>query len=210
MPEEPDQANMIDLLDRTAAGDSRAGEALLPLVYEELRKLAAWYMAKEPSKGAGMTLQPTALVHEAYAKLMQGKEVDWQSKRHFFLAAAIAMRRILCDRARRIAGPKAGGGRKRVALDEVLGNVADSKHDAATDQEPSIDWLTLEAAMHELEAVDPELADVVHLRVYVGLSVEQSASALGIAPRTLDRRWKVAKGWLMDALDRIEHEDDTT
>jgi RNA polymerase sigma factor (TIGR02999 family) len=182
-----------DLLARAQTGDAAAHEQLLNLLYEDLRRLAHWHMARERRGGAGHTLQATALVHEAYMRLIAGRAVTFNDRRHFFAAAGLAMRRILVERARRIAGPEAGGDRVRVELDVQLG-------DSPPQEEP--DWAALDQAMTALTAEDPELAEVVHLRYYAGLNVNEVADALGASPRTVDRRWQVARAWLLEFLTR--------
>jgi RNA polymerase sigma factor (TIGR02999 family) len=169
-------------------GDSRAAEQLLPLVYEELRKLAAQRLAQEQP---GQTLQSTALVHEAYLRLVGPDDVQqWNSRGHFFAAAAEAMRRILVENARRKAGPKAGGGRERVDFDAVE-PVAEG---------PRIDLIALDEALTALEAKDRRKADLVRLRFFAGLSIEQAAEALGVSVATANNDWSYAKGWLRLAM----------
>jgi len=168
-------------------GDASASEALLPLVYEELRRLAAARMAQLPP---GQTLQPTALVHDAYLKLV-GSDQSWNSRGHFFGAAARAMRNILVDQARRKGSGKHGGGLKR----ETLSNVDD---DAASD---AVDHVVLDAALSRLEAEDPQRAEIVNLRYFAGLSVEETAAALGIGTATVKRHWRYARAWLRRELE---------
>ena len=180
-------ARLSDLLARAGRGEPQASAELLPLVYDHLRAMARARLAKEP---AGQTLQPTALVHEAYLKLV-GSDRPWNDKRHFFAAAALAMRRILVDRARARRGEKRGGNLRRVSLENV-----DEEHEGI---EPTggMDWLALEEAMTELEAHDPSMAAIVHLRYFAGLSVEQVAQATGVSTRTVNREWFVARAWLL-------------
>jgi RNA polymerase sigma factor (TIGR02999 family) len=180
-------ANLTILMDRAAAGSRSAAAELLPIVYDELRALAQRELAREP---AGLTLQATALVHEAYLRLGASPDAQWQNRRHYFGAAAIAMRRILVERARRKAGPKQGGDRARVPLDHAEPAAAD---------EP-IDWLALDGALAALEHHDPALAELVSLRYFAGLSVDQAAAALGLSPRTIDRDWRVARAFLQHHL----------
>jgi RNA polymerase sigma factor (TIGR02999 family) len=172
------------LLDAAAAGDRRAAADLLPLVYDELRKLAAGRMAAE---SPAQTLQPTALVHEAYLRLIGPADaVRWDSRGHFFAAAAEAMRRILVEAARRKKADKHGGGRHRF--------------DAATLEiaapEPDDDLVAIDAALDRLAAVDPVKADLVKLRYFAGLTIEQAAGALGISPATAKRYWAYSRAWL--------------
>lgn len=180
-------ARLSDLLARASSGEPQASAELLPLVYDHLRAMARTRLASEP---AGQTLQPTALVHEAYLKLV-GSDRPWNDKRHFFAAAALAMRRILVDRARARRGEKRGGNLRRVSLEMV--------DDERADTEPvgGMDWLALEEAMAELEAHDPSMAAIVHLRYFAGLSVEQVAQATGVSTRTVNREWFVARAWLL-------------
>ncbi len=175
------------ILSAIGRGEPEATDALLPIVYEELRGLARARMLGEP---ADHTLQPTALVHEAYLRLVQTPEADWENRRHFFAAAAQAMRRILVERARRVAGPKRGGGRARMPLDEV-----DCAIDPAT-----MSFLALDESLEALEAKDPQMAEVVKLRYFAGLSVEETAQALGLSPRTVKREWSVARAWLYERM----------
>src|SRR5437763_2655602 len=170
-------------------GDSGAAEQLLPLVYDELRKLAAHRLADEQP---GQTLQPTALVHEAYVRLVGGdKPQEWNGRGHFFAAAAEAMRRILVEAARRKGRQKRGGDRERVDLDGL----------AVPAPEPVDDLLALDEALAQLAAADPQAAELVKLRYFAGLTVPQAAAALGVAPRTADFLWAYARSWL---LQRIE------
>jgi RNA polymerase sigma factor (TIGR02999 family) len=172
------------LLDAATAGDRRAAADLLPLVYEELRKLAAARMAAE---SPGHTLQPTALVHEAYLRLIGPADRDrWENRGHFFAAAAEAMRRILVEAARRKQADKHGGGRLRV--------------DAATVEfaapEGDDDLVAIDAALDRLAALDPVKADLVKLRYFAGLTIERAADALGISPATANRYWAYSRAWL--------------
>jgi RNA polymerase sigma factor (TIGR02999 family) len=181
---EPPAKDLTVLMNRAADGSKSAAEHLLPLVYDELRDLARRNLANEP---AGLTIQATALVHEAYMRLGADPAAKWDSRRHYFAAAAIAMRRILVERARRHAGPRRGGGRGRVPLEEV---------DIAGDTTTEIDWLALDEALAALEQHDPELAELVSLRYFAGLNIDQTGAALGVSARTVDRNWKVARAFL--------------
>lgn len=178
---------------RLLAGAGRdepaAAEELLPLVYGELRKLAHARMAREP---AGHTLQPTALVHEAYLRLVGDASPPWEGRAHFFAAAAEAMRRILIERARRARRQKRGGARRRVTLEEGL---------LQAEAEPDV-VLAVDQAVGRLEARDPAMAEVVKLRHYAGLTVEETALALGISPRTIKRQWTAGRAWLHRELTR--------
>jgi RNA polymerase sigma factor (TIGR02999 family) len=165
-------------------GDALAAERLLPLVYEELRRLAAQRLAQEKP---GQTLQATALVHEAYLRLIGGDESQqWNSRGHFFAAAAEAMRRILIENARHKQSQKAGGGWHRVDLADVEPTATDS----------SQDLLDLNEALAKLELQDSRKANLVKLRYFAGLTNEQAAAALGISPSTADNDWAYAKSWL--------------
>jgi len=172
------------ILSAIEEGDPHAAEQLLPLVYDELRKLAAQKLTHE---APGQTLQPTALVHEAYLRLVDGDRVPhWDSRRHFFAAAAEAMRRILIDTARRKRTARHGGASQRLDLDDV---------EVAADTR-SPDLLALDEALTKLAAEDPVKAQLVTLRYFAGLSVEEAANALGISRATADRYWSYARIWL--------------
>jgi len=169
-------------------GDPRAAGKLLPLVYKELRKLAARKLAREKP---GQTLQATALVHEAYLRLVGEQDTRrWDGRGHFFAAAAEAMRRILVENARRKAGPKAGGGRERVDLDAIAPAIEDLR----------VDVIALDEALTALEARDSRKADLVRLRFFAGLSIEQAAEALGVSVATANNDWSYAKSWLRLAM----------
>src|SRR5438309_6104615 len=178
-------SDVTRLLDAAAAGDRRAAADLLPLVYDELRKLAAARMAAE---APGNTLQPTALVHEAYLRLVSPAkpQAAFDGRGHFFAAAAEAMRRILVDAARRKGREKHGGDRERVDLDAAAPAAPDARHDL----------IALDAALTRLASEDPQAARLVELRHFAGLSVAEAAQALGVAPRTADRVWAFARAWL--------------
>jgi RNA polymerase sigma factor (TIGR02999 family) len=177
------------ILSAIEQGDPQAAEQLLPLVYDELRKLAARRLAQEQP---GQTLQATALVHEAYLRLVDTEKIcRWDSRGHFFAAAAEAMRRILVDHARHKASAKAGGRRKRVDMDEVEPAI----------ESPRVDLLALDEAMGRLEAKDPRKAELVRLRFFAGLTNQQAAAALGISASTADNDWAYAKTWLRLAMD---------
>ena len=176
-------AKITQVLDAAAAGDPKAAVDLLPLIYEELRKLAAARMAAE---APDHTLQPTALVHEAYLRLV-GKDAGqpWNSRGHFFAAAAEAMRRILVESARRKLTDRAGGRLERVALPDDLA--------AST---PPEELLALDEALIEFERHDPDAARLVKLRYFAGLSHQEAAAALGLSRRAADRLWALARAWL--------------
>jgi RNA polymerase sigma factor (TIGR02999 family) len=176
---------ILDAIDR---GDPRAPEQLLPLVYEELRKLAARRLARE---SPGQTLQATALVHEAYLRLVDAKDAQpWNSRGHFFGAAAEAMRRILVENARRKRRLRHGGGRDPIDLDRI---------DLAAD-EASGELLALDDVLDRLTVEEPGVATVVKLRYFAGLTIEQTASVLGISVRTANRHWTYARAWLYQQL----------
>lgn len=178
------------LLEAAGDGDRRASEELLPLVYEELRRLAAAQLAREPS---GHTLQPTALVHEAYLKLIGGAEIKWEGRRQFFCAAATAMRRILVDRARRVRAEKHGGDRKREPLADDTPVIDEP---TPSPGEAPVNLLGLHDALSRLEARDTRQAEVVLLRYFAGLTVEETAAALGVSPATVKNDWMYARAWL--------------
>ena len=179
------------LLAAADAGDPRAAADLLPLVYDELRKLAASRLARETP---GQSLDATALVHEAYLRLVGGDPArDWAGRGHFFAAAAEAMRRILIDRARQRHSGKRGGDRRRVDLDS--GAVPTDPDDRAAG-----DLLALDDALKQLEREDPAKAALVKLRYFAGLTIRQAADALGISPATAKRHWIYARAWLFGKL----------
>jgi RNA polymerase sigma factor (TIGR02999 family) len=184
-------ADVTHLLDAAAAGDRKAAADLLPLVYDELRKLAAARMAGETPEH---TLQPTALVHEAYLRLV-GRRDDhrWDGRGHFFAAAAEAMRRILIDRARHKQTRKAGGGRRRLDLDDV---------EPALEEGNGDHLLALDEALRRLEEEDPRKAELVKLRFFAGLTAEQTAAVLGVSTSTAEKDWAYARSWLRVAIDR--------
>src|SRR5262245_21594211 len=178
------------ILSAVEAGDPAAAAQLLPLVYDELRKLAAQRLAQET---AGQTLQPTALVHEAYLRLVGDGDAGWNSRGHFFAAAAEAMRRILVEAARRRAALKRGGDRTRSGADlDDLPVVGD---------EPREDLLALDEALTRLAAVDKAAADLVQLRYFAGLPLDDAAAALGVSQRTAGRMWAFARAWLRRAVE---------
>jgi len=178
------------ILDRVQQGDPKAAEELLPLVYDELRKLAAHKMANE---AAGQTLQPTALVHEAWLKLVGTDRSHWNSRGHFFGAAAEAMRRILIDRARKRRRDRHGHGLQRIDLDQV--------DVAATSDDDTL--LLVNEALEKLAGEAPEKAELVKLRYFAGLSIEDAAQAMGISPATAKRHWAFARAWLFAELKRM-------
>ena len=181
-------SDVTRILNAVGQGDPQAASQLLPLVYDELRKLAAQKLAHETP---GQTLDATALVHEAYLRLIgSGEAPHWDNRRHFFAAAAEAIRRILLDRARDKHRLKRGGGWKRIQLDSL---------DLQVDEPPD-DLPALDEALEKLAVEEPLCAELVKLRFYAGLSLDDTASALGIARRTADRYWAFARAWLYDEL----------
>lgn len=176
-----DPDDITELLRKTAVGDRRAEQALIPLVYTQLRRLAAQHLRRERTDHS---LQPTALVHEAYLRLVGGSEVDWQDRSHFFRVAAVLMRRILVDHARsRKANKRAG---IRIPLEDFL----------LPSEEQSEFLLDLDRVLTRLEKLDSRQAQVVEMRFFAGLSEDEIASALGVSSRTIKREWKMAKAWL--------------
>jgi len=175
------------VLQAAQSGDPKAAAELLPLVYAELHHLAQMRMANQKP---GQTLQPTALVHEAYLRISEKSDVSWQGRRHFFFAAARAMRDILVEQARRKAGPKRGGDRQREALDEAC----------AVFEPPAEDVLALHEALAELERQDPLKAEIVSLRYFAGLTLEEMAEVLGLSERTLRRHCRYITAWLKSRL----------
>lgn len=185
-------SDVTRILRQIESGDPAAAEKLLPLVYDELRKLAAQGMAQEQP---GQTLQATALVHEAYLRLVDTEQApQWDGRGHFFTAAAEAMRRILIDRARHKQTRKAGGGRRRLDLDSI---------EPALDEPNSDHLLALDEALRQLETEDPRKAELVKLRFFAGLSVEQASAALGVSTSTAEKDWAYARSWLRVAIDRM-------
>jgi len=176
--------SVTQLLDAVNRNDASARSRLWRLVYDELRGMAKRQLANEP---AGITLQTTSLVHEVFMRLMGGQQIDWTSRRHFFGAAANAMRQIRVDDARRRKRHKRGSGQKPAALQE--------DHVFVFADDPD-ELLALDEALQQLEQAAPRQAEVVSLRYFAGLSVDETASALGVAPRTVDNDWKFAKAWL--------------
>ena len=181
---EASAGKVTEVLRAARSGDPRVADELLPLVYDELRRLARHQMALEIP---GQTLQPTALVHEAYLRLVGSEEIAWESRGHFFAAAARAMRQILVNRALKRRAAKHGSGRAKVSLQDI-GPVAG--------EPPAEELLALDEAMDRLAEVAPDRAQIVLLRYFAGLTVEETAKALGLSPRTVKRHWRFAKAWL--------------
>lgn len=169
-------------------GNTEIVNGLLPLIYDELRKLAGNYLRRER---AAHTLQPTALVHEAYMKLIDQKQVKWQNRAHFFGIAAQIMRRLLVDHARKHTADKRGGEAEILPLEEEILVVSNEK---------SAELLALDEALENLEKMDPQKAKIVELRYFGGLSIEETAEVLGISVATVNRQWRMAKAWLYGQL----------
>jgi RNA polymerase sigma factor (TIGR02999 family) len=190
------------ILSAIEQGDSHAADQLLPLIYDELRRLAAQKLTHE---APGQTLQATALVHEAYVRLVSNVDKDqpaaparvWQSRGHFFAAAAEAMRRILIDQARQKCSQRSGGGRKRLDLDHI----------EIAAPEPSLNVIALNEALERFEKIDPLKAELVKLRYFAGLTIPQAAEALGISSTTADRYWAYARAWLHTELKKGDRAD---
>lgn len=191
MTESPSPEKITRILNRAAAGDPAAGTEILPLVYDELRKLAAARLAKIPP---GQTLQATALVHEAYLRIADRQDGEWSGRAHFFFAAARAMRDILVEDARRKASLKRGGDRKRLELHES----------GLAIQPPDDDVLAVDEAVKKLEREDPEQAQLVMLRYFSGLTTEETADVLGVSTATVERRWRFVRAWLRRELGAAE------
>jgi len=186
------------LLEAAAGGDRSASERLLPVVYEDLRRLAASLLAKEPVIGSN-TLQPTALVHEAYLRLVGPGEVTWENRRHFFGAAAQAMRRILIDRARHIRATRARN--SGLEPEQVTG---DGTADLPGDPE---ELIALDGALDALAARDARQHEVVMLRYFAGLTIEQTAQALGVSAGTVKADWTFARAWLLrEIVERVNRQ----
>ncbi len=177
------------ILNAIEGGDAGAAEQLLPLVYDELRVLAARKLSHERP---GQTLQATALVHEAYIRLVGSEEKNWAGRRHFFAAAAEAMRRILVDNARRKRSIRHGGGRRKVELSDAFAVVEERRDEL----------LGLDEALEKLGEEDASLAEVVKLRYFAGLTLDQAAEIMGIGRRTADRYWALGRAWLYQEMAR--------
>lgn len=186
----PQPEEVTRLLVNYSQGDQQALEQLLPLVYNELRRLAAGYLRRERDDH---TLQPTALVHEAYLRLL-GQDVTWQNRAHFFGVAANMMRRILVDHARQHQAEKRGSGEVKIALDEAI-NLS---------SERATDLIALDEALTALAEFDPQKSRMIELRYFAGLSVEETAQVLGISIATFSRQWKTTKAWLYREITKSE------
>ncbi|MCU0913235.1 MAG: ECF-type sigma factor [Planctomycetes bacterium] len=183
-------SDVTRILNAIERGEAQATDELLPLVYEELRLLAAQKLAQEKP---GQTLQPTALVHEAYLRLVTGEVRDWSGRGHFFAAAAEAMRRILVERARAKQRLKRGGARQRVDLEE----------EALSGEQPPEILLALDEALNRLAREDPAKAALVKLRYFAGLTIPEAAQALNISKATADRYWSYARAWLFHEINKV-------
>jgi RNA polymerase sigma-70 factor (ECF subfamily) len=183
---QPDRREVTHLLERMSAGDHSAADRLIPLVYDELRARARRYLRGR----ADMSLQPTALVHEAYLRLVDAP-AGWNGRTHFFAVAAIAMRQILLDHARHHGRGKRGGDRRRVTLDEAV----------AWDAGPDVDLLALGQALERLAALDERQARIAELRIFAGMTADEVAEVLEISRRSVQRDWAFAKAWLRAELD---------
>lgn len=194
-PATPPSLELTRLLEAVSEGNRSAVDQLLPIVYHELRALAQRRLSAERSDH---TLQATALVHEAYMKLIDQREVQWQNRAHFFGVAALAMRRILVNHAKAKGRVKRGGGGARVELTEA----------AAITAEPDLDIVALDEAMKRLAEVDERAARVVELRFFGGMSVEETAEVLQVAPATVKRDWTIARAWLLREIQKGDESDD--
>jgi RNA polymerase sigma-70 factor (ECF subfamily) len=187
---EPDNPDITRILRNWSGGDRAAFDALMPLVYEELHRQASRFLRRE---NHDHTLQTTALIHEAYIKLIDQRNTDWQNRSHFFAIASQAMRRILVDHARTKHRDKRGGHDRKLPLDEAM---------AVIDDERSVDLIALDEALTRLEAIDPQQSQVVELRYFSGMSLEDTADVLKISRSTAARDWAMAKAWLHRELTR--------
>lgn len=191
------EGDITGLLLRWRAGDEAALSELLPLVYQELRTLALRHLKGERSNH---TLQRTALVHEAFLKLVDQREVDWKGRAQFFSIASQAMRHILVDHARRKSAKKRGSRQAPVSLDQVL-SAEDSDSLGSADLDTDVDFEAIDTALRKLEALDREQGRLVELRFFGGLSIEETAEVVGTSPATVKREWALARAWLQRELD---------
>jgi RNA polymerase sigma factor (TIGR02999 family) len=179
-----DKPQEISVILKDWSGGNRASaDVLLTLVYDELRKIAGKYLRKERS---GHTLQPTALVHEAYMKMIDISDINWQDRAHFFAVSANVMRHILVDHARAKLADKRGGDSERIALEDAI----------SLSNEPNVDLLAVDEALNELAQFDEQQSRIVELRFFGGLTIEETAHVAGISPATVKREWAMAKAWL--------------
>ena len=177
--------DVTQLLIKWSKGDKAALDELMPIIHSELRRLARRYMARERP---GHTLQTTALINEAYLRLVDQQGVEWQDRVHFFAVAAQIMRHILVDHARKYQSDKRGAGAQKIPLDEVM----------VANQQRAAELVTLDEALNELATLDPRQSQIVELRFFGGLTVEETAEVIKIAPITVMREWRIAKAWLRD------------
>jgi RNA polymerase sigma factor (TIGR02999 family) len=182
---------VTQLLARWKGGEREALDRLIPLVYEELRLIAGRFLRRERQ---GSTLQPTALVHEAFLKLVDQTRTDWQSRAHFFGVAATIIRNILVDHARARQTAKRGGPRPAISLDEAV----------ALPQQRDLELIAVDDALLSLSRFDPQQARIVELRFFAGLSIEETAEVLAISPSTVKREWALAKAWIFHTLSKAE------
>ena len=185
---QPSSSDITQLLIELTGGREDVVDQILPVVYDELRRLAGSYLRRERSDH---TLQPTALVHEAYMKLIDHKQVRWQNRAHFFGIAAQVMRRILMDHARKHKADKRGGSAEKLPIDEEI---------LVVSNESSSQLLALDDALKTLAQMDPDKAKIVELRYFGGLSIEETAEVMGVSVPTINRHWKLAKAWLYGQL----------
>src|SRR2546422_5832457 len=190
-----DSHEVTQLLIQWSNGDKAALDKLMPLIYSELRQVARHYMSRERP---GHTLQTTALVNEAYVRLVNRKGVHWQNRAHFFAIAAQLMRSILVDHARSHAYAKRGGGARKIALDEAL----------AVSQQRAADVVALDDALKRLAEIDPQQSRIVELKFFGGLTIEETAEVLGLSPATIKREWSTAKAWLYHELSASSERDE--
>ena len=185
---------VTQLLIEWSNGDKAALDKLMPLIYEELRRLAHHYMRRERP---GHTLQTTALVDEAYVRLVNRQRVHWQNRAHFFAIAAHLMRTILVDHARSHAYAKRGGGARKVPLDEAM----------VISQERAAEVVALDDALEQLTRIDPRQSRIVEMRFFAGLTIEETAEVLSLSPATIKREWSTAKAWLYHELSKSKHHE---
>jgi RNA polymerase sigma factor (TIGR02999 family) len=190
----PPKEEITQILSDLGAGDRDAPARLMPLVYDELRRLASHYLSRER---AGHTLQPTALVHEAYIRMVDQTRVSWQNRAHFIAVAACMMRRILVDHARSHHADRHGGYCRRLSLDEAV----------SFPKGRDLDIVALDDALKDLAMLDPDQSRIVEMRFFGGLTLEETAEAIGISRSTVKREWTMAKAWLYDQLSKEQGDD---
>ncbi len=191
----PSPKDVTQLLLDWRDGNKEALDKLIPLVYDELRRLADHYLRRERPDH---TLQATALVHEAYFRLVDQRNVDWQNRAHFFGIAAGLMRRILLEHARSHRAAKRGGDKQKLSLDEAMG----------LSKERDVDLVSLDDALTSLEAIDPQKSRIVELRFFGGLTIEETAEVLGVSPITVNRAWRITKAWLLREIRKTVTSDE--